>query len=60
MFYKREGAETYMESSSNNKLCRFTLWHKLPDDYEYYRLATHEELQWYIYRLTWLESRTRN
>lgn len=57
MFDKREGAEIYLESSSDSELCRFTLWHKLPDDYRYCRLATREELQSYIYRLTWFECR---
>ena len=58
MFDKREGDEIYLESSSNSRLCKFTLWHKLPDDYKYCRLATREELQSYIYRLTWFECRS--
>lgn len=45
MFDKRVGTDVYLESSSEGALCDFVLWHKLPDDYRFCRLATREELR---------------
>ena len=59
MFYKREGDKIYLESSSNGNLRRFKLWHRLPYDYEYCRLATRQELGNFMFALAWFESRTR-
>ena len=59
MFDKRIGNDIYLESSSNGNLRRFRLWHRLPDDYEYCRLATRKELGNFMFALAWFESRTR-
>ena len=59
IFDKREGDEIYLESSSNGNLRRFKLWHRLPYDYEYCRLATRQELGNFMFALAWFESRAR-
>ena len=59
MFDKRIGDDIYLESSSNNKLRRFELWHKLPQGYDYCRLATREELSNFMFALAWFEAKTK-
>lgn len=49
----------YLESSSRD-LCRFRLWHRLPNHYRYHRLASRSELRDYIFNLAWYECRTRS
>lgn len=59
IFDKRIGNDIYVESSSND-LRRFRLWHRLPDDYVYCRLATRQELGNFMFALAWFESRREN
>lgn len=44
----------YLESSSRDML-RFCLWHRLPNHYRYYRLASRSELRDYIFNLAYYE-----
>lgn len=59
IFDKRIGNDIYVESSSSGNLRRFRLWHRLPDDYEYCRLATRQELGNFMFALAWFESRSK-
>lgn len=58
VFDKCIGSDIYLESSSED-LRMFELWHKLPDDYKYCRLATRAELRDFMFALAWYE-RTRS
>jgi len=55
---KQNETGIYLESSSYD-LRKFELWHKLPDDYEYCRLATRAELRDFSFALAWFECNTK-
>lgn len=55
--FDREDAEAiYLESSSSD-FSHFQMWHQLPEDYRYSRLASRSELRDYIFNLTCFERR---
>ncbi len=55
IFDRVESGVIYLESSSRD-LQRFRLWHPLPAQYRYCRLATRMELKDYVSALMWHET----